>query len=144
MEVKNLKNNRFGGIDCEYKHPNLGWIPFTATREDSEVLGREIFDKAIKGDFGEIAPLEISTEISELKIDKIKEFNQRTEQELANLDWKVLRHIEQRELQIQTSLTEIEYHELLQNRQTIRDKVNNLETIINATNTIEELTEITW
>jgi len=89
-----------------------------------------------------IKPLE--ERILELKANKIKEFNQHAKQELTKLDWKVLRHIEQKELQIQTSLTENEYQELLQNKRSIRDKVNNLETIINTTTTVEELTEVTW
>lgn len=99
-------------------------------------------DLSLKKVIEYIKPLE--ERILELKTNKIKEFNQHAKQELRDLDWKVLRHIEQKELQIQTSLTENEYQELLQNKQSIRDKVNNLETIINTTTTIEELTEITW
>ena len=33
-----------GSIDCEIRHPTLGWIPFTATPDDPEDQGRQIFD----------------------------------------------------------------------------------------------------
>lgn len=31
-------------IDCEINHPIYGWIPFTASPEDPEQHGRDIFE----------------------------------------------------------------------------------------------------
>lgn len=42
--VKPLTDGRF---DCEIKHPNFGWIPFTAAPDDVEPHGRAIW-QAIK------------------------------------------------------------------------------------------------
>ncbi|MFD1326750.1 hypothetical protein [Mycoplana ramosa] len=36
-------------IDVEYEHPKYGWIPFTATPDDFESLGREIYAAAKAG-----------------------------------------------------------------------------------------------
>jgi len=30
-------------IDCEINHPSLGWIPFTATLDDREPMGRVLY-----------------------------------------------------------------------------------------------------
>ena len=54
MQVKNLKYNQLGNIDCEIEHPSYGWIPFTASPYDSEPLGVQIYNRAINGEFGEI------------------------------------------------------------------------------------------
>lgn len=43
---------------------------------------------------------------------------------LNNTDWKVLRHADQKALGIATSLTDDEYKELLQKRQSARDTLN--------------------
>ena len=32
-----------GSIDCEIEHPDYGWIPFTASPDDCEAHGRELF-----------------------------------------------------------------------------------------------------
>lgn len=42
-------------IDCEIEHPVFGWIPFTASPDDVEAHGRELFDKLKAGEFGAIA-----------------------------------------------------------------------------------------
>lgn len=42
MKFVNPSYNRFGTIDCEYQHPELGWIPFTADPADVEPLGRAL------------------------------------------------------------------------------------------------------
>ncbi|WP_157669284.1 DUF4376 domain-containing protein [Chitinibacter sp. GC72] len=62
MKIKNPKHNSTGGIDCEIEHHLLGWIPFTATPDDTEIMGREIYAAAVAGDYGEIAPYTISDE----------------------------------------------------------------------------------
>jgi hypothetical protein len=44
LETRNAKRNADGTIDCEINHPQFGWIPFTASPEDPERHGREIFE----------------------------------------------------------------------------------------------------
>lgn len=46
MEIKNAKYSSFGDIDCEINHPKFGWIPFTASLNDSEDFGKTVFDLA--------------------------------------------------------------------------------------------------
>ena len=48
MEWRNPVWNGTGGIECEVKHPEFGWIPFTARADDIEPHGRELFE-ALKG-----------------------------------------------------------------------------------------------
>jgi phosphoenolpyruvate-protein kinase (PTS system EI component) len=49
MNIRNATQSIGGAIDVEYEHPKYGWIPFTASPDDSEELGREIYALAIKG-----------------------------------------------------------------------------------------------
>ena len=43
MEYRNARYTEFGTIDCEINHPVYGWIPFTASPDDVEPHGREMF-----------------------------------------------------------------------------------------------------
>ena len=43
-------------IDCEIEHPRLGWIPFTASSDDVEEHGREVFAALSKGNVAEYVP----------------------------------------------------------------------------------------
>jgi len=45
-EIRNVKRNKRGTIDCEINHPRFGWIPFTASPDDCEAHGRAIHDAA--------------------------------------------------------------------------------------------------
>ena len=54
MQVRNLKYNQLGTIDCEIEHPSYGWIPFTSSPDDSEPLGVEIYNRAVNGEFGAV------------------------------------------------------------------------------------------
>lgn len=36
-------------IDCEIEHPVYGWVPFTASPNDVEVFGREVFNTLKQG-----------------------------------------------------------------------------------------------
>jgi hypothetical protein len=56
MEIRNVKYTKSGLIDMEINHPNHGWVSFTATPDDIEDYGRELYAKALAGDFGDIAP----------------------------------------------------------------------------------------
>lgn len=42
-------------LDCSVNFDNHGTLPFSASADDVEVHGREIFNRAIAGDFGPIA-----------------------------------------------------------------------------------------
>lgn len=44
MEYRNAIHNHFGGVDMEINHPQYGWIPFTASPEDIEPLGKELYE----------------------------------------------------------------------------------------------------
>lgn len=54
MEWRNAHYNAEGTIDCEVNHPVFGWIPFTASPDDIEQSGRELY-AAILAD-GNVAP----------------------------------------------------------------------------------------
>ncbi len=53
MIIRNATQSIGGAIDVEYEHPKYGWIPFTASPNDSEELGRSIYAAAVKS---EVAP----------------------------------------------------------------------------------------
>jgi hypothetical protein len=44
MESRNPIFTETGAIDCEINHPEFGWIPFTASADDVEPLGNEVFN----------------------------------------------------------------------------------------------------
>jgi hypothetical protein len=46
MQIRNPVYTATGAIDCEVAHPQLGWIPFTASPQDIEAHGRDIFAAA--------------------------------------------------------------------------------------------------
>jgi len=54
IQARNLKLNKNGTIDLEFNHHIFGWIPFTASKNDCEPHGVEIYQRAINGDYGEI------------------------------------------------------------------------------------------
>jgi hypothetical protein len=43
-------------IDCEINHPTYGWIPFTASPDDVEAHGRDIFAALAKGVVAQYVP----------------------------------------------------------------------------------------
>jgi hypothetical protein len=43
-------------IDCEINHSTYGWIPFTASPDDVEAHGREIFASLTQGEVAEYVP----------------------------------------------------------------------------------------
>lgn len=53
--IRNPVYNAFGSIDCEYSHHRFGWIPFTASADDPEPLGRDLYASAAAGEFGPVA-----------------------------------------------------------------------------------------
>ncbi|PBB68138.1 hypothetical protein CK228_13595 [Mesorhizobium sp. WSM4312] len=46
MDYRNATFNAAGTIDCEVDHRVYGWIPFTASPDDTEEYGRDIFAAA--------------------------------------------------------------------------------------------------
>ncbi len=58
MQIKNpvYANADETNIDLEIEHPDYGWIPFTATEDDVEEHGRDLYAQAKAGDFGPVAP----------------------------------------------------------------------------------------
>jgi len=43
MESRNPVFTASNAIDCEINHLEFGWIPFTASADDVEMIGRELF-----------------------------------------------------------------------------------------------------
>jgi hypothetical protein len=58
MEIRNPRHNANGTIDCDVNHTYYGWVPFTASPNDVEEYGRELYAALIAGVHGEIAPYE--------------------------------------------------------------------------------------
>lgn len=56
MEIRNAKYNKDGSIDIEFNHPKHGWIPFTASKLDVELHGRELFKELESGVHGNVEP----------------------------------------------------------------------------------------
>lgn len=48
MEYRNTKRSSVKTVDCEINHPVYGWIPFTASANDTEQYGRDIYADANK------------------------------------------------------------------------------------------------
>ena len=69
-------------IDVIWEHPDHGDIPFTASPDDSEVHGREIFSLAKEGKFGEVAPYDGPSTDEQ----KSSEIRQQRDQLLSELD----------------------------------------------------------
>lgn len=71
MTIRNLKFTATGAIDCEINHPEHGWIPFTASADDSEDYGCDLFARAIAGEYGEI-PLYVEPEAVPLTLIQVQ------------------------------------------------------------------------
>lgn len=62
-KVKNLKHTNTGSIAMEVKFEHMGmFIPFNACKDDSESHGRELYENALAGKYGEISPPDITDE----------------------------------------------------------------------------------
>ncbi len=73
MNIRNPVYTTGGRVDVEYEHPKYGWIPFTASPDDSEELGREIYALAMKSD---VAPMpQPSTDEIAAKEKRIKDIS---------------------------------------------------------------------
>lgn len=77
-------------------------------------------------------------DLDEEKDKKISEVKKVAHKLLTELDWKSLRHKDEKDMNIETSLTEEEYQNLLIQKKAIRDKSNQLETqILNLTSIVD-------
>lgn len=47
MEYRNPRYNPDGSIDCEINSERFGWSPFTASPNDVEPHGRELFERIV-------------------------------------------------------------------------------------------------
>tara|TARA_B100000929_G_scaffold289501_1_gene280328 strand:+ start:13084 stop:13476 length:393 start_codon:yes stop_codon:yes gene_type:complete len=54
--IKNCIENKDGTIDLQLNHPGFGWIPFTASPDDSEELGREVYELVKVQGYAEYQP----------------------------------------------------------------------------------------
>lgn len=84
MKIKNAKHVADGLINCDYEHPVLGWIPFTASPNDVEQIGRDIYALAASGD---VAPMAEPT--NDEKAAKAKRLKNIADEEAAKADAKV-------------------------------------------------------
>ena len=55
LQVRNPQYNAANTVDLEINHPQFGWVPFTATPDDAEAYGRELYAQAVAGAFGPVA-----------------------------------------------------------------------------------------
>ena len=62
MNIRNAKYTKAGTIECEFEHPEFGWIPFHARPDDSNEQGRKIYEDVVAS--GSATPF-IAAEISE-------------------------------------------------------------------------------
>lgn len=56
ISARNPRYNSGGGIDMFATFEGMGELPFTALPDDVEAHGRELYARALKGDFGAVAP----------------------------------------------------------------------------------------
>ena len=62
LDISNAQYNSDGTIDCDWNHPSHGPIRFTASPDDTEAHGRQIYQWLIDGEFGEVAPYDGQSE----------------------------------------------------------------------------------
>lgn len=65
IQVRNVRANNAGVIDIEINHPQYGWIWFTASPNDVEPHGRELYHLAVSGQLGKISTCSNETKASE-------------------------------------------------------------------------------
>lgn len=59
MNYRNPRWNASGTIDCEIDHPELGWVPFTASPDDPQHHGAELYEAIVAaGGIAEYVPTE--------------------------------------------------------------------------------------
>jgi hypothetical protein len=56
MNFRSATWNALGTIDLEIEHPIFGWVPFTASPNDPELAGKQIYAEASKGTVAPYVP----------------------------------------------------------------------------------------
>mgnify|MGYP000998540394 CR=1 FL=1 len=69
--IRNPIYNAVGTIDCELDHPAHGWIPYTASADDSDESCRAIYQLLVDGQFGEISPY-VEHEPAHLTLEQVR------------------------------------------------------------------------
>ena len=59
--------NSTRGIDCEINHADYGWIPFTASLDDVEQLGRDVYNLAVSSAAPYVAPAAIPLSAKQIR-----------------------------------------------------------------------------
>jgi hypothetical protein len=54
--VRNPVHNADASINCEIEHETFGWIPYTATADDTDPYGALLYQALINGEHGAIGP----------------------------------------------------------------------------------------
>lgn len=92
--MKNLKyvSENSDAIYMDWHHPTLGLIPFVARPDDVEAHGRDKYQRAVAGEWGEIAPYEPPIETLEDKATLIRGERDSLLRELDNVVINPLRY----------------------------------------------------
>ncbi|HHH1986713.1 TPA: DUF4376 domain-containing protein [Yersinia enterocolitica] len=91
MNILNIKTPRYlesGAIDCEVQFEGMEeYLPYTATADDTAETGQIIWQALINGDYGDIAPFEVTPAMLQAaKEQKLQEINMwRLEQEAQSI-----------------------------------------------------------
>lgn len=64
MNVRSMRYNQDNTIDCEIEHHVYGWIPFTASPDDTEKHGRSLYAAAVAGEYGDIEAYSMTVEMA--------------------------------------------------------------------------------
>lgn len=92
-----------------------------------------------KSVLADLEKLNSITDETRLKRKLLNQVKQKAKELLSSTDYKITRHEEQLKIGTETSLTDIEFSELLTERNNIRLNSNKFEAEIEALNTLEEL-----
>lgn len=79
MNIRNPHYNEFGTIDCEVFYDEIGWIPFTASINDTVGEAPNIYQDIMDGKVGEIGPYVPPTPIE-------KTFEEQKKEKLIAID----------------------------------------------------------
>ena len=121
MECKNPVKNKLGTITLDWNHPDHGWIPFTASPKDEMQYGREIYDRAMNGEYGKVMELpkpsteELKKEVRSVRNELLYEFDVYVSNQLR---WNAYSDEEKSELET--------YHKLLKDIPTQAGFPNNV------------------
>jgi hypothetical protein len=84
--IRNPHYNEAGQINLELEHATLGWIPYTACPNDSDLENQAIFEGLQRGDFGPVEPWNLTMEEAQKR--KRREIEQwRKAAEAAGMPW---------------------------------------------------------